>query len=118
MNHKQGFYLFGICKGFRVDQRTADGKTYVNYRLGIARTYQGHYDETNEEVIEVDILQDDQANIGKVAEAYKGKPVVIEVVPRARKGGKQGAWLSLFAPKGSALHLQTMPAAKVAEVGK
>jgi hypothetical protein len=104
---KQGFFVLGKCVGFAAEQWARNGKSGTNYRLGISREYEGHFGQVETDTMQIDVAQDIAQKIEKQVAMLKGQPVAIRVIPSAKVGGKNGAWLSLFAPKDSDLIPQT-----------
>lgn len=98
---ENGTYLVGICQGY-AETPWRNDPTKHNRQIGIARTYAGQFGE--ESVIErVEVSMQDSVRFAGEAEKHKGKQVMLRVLVRAKVGGKNGAFLSLFAPSYSAI---------------
>ncbi|WP_201356428.1 hypothetical protein [Amphritea japonica] len=104
----EGFYLAGTLQGFKSTPWSSD-PTKFNHRVGIARTYEDDWGNAQTDVTEVDVSLDDVQVIQKQCDILKGQDVIVRVVPSARKGGKTGAWLSVFIPKGEKILPQSKP---------
>lgn len=104
MNITTGMFLFGKCLGVSQETWESKGKSGTNYRLGISRILLGQYGEETEQTENVDITKDDFEHIAKQAAMLKGKLCVIQVIPSAHVGGRNGAFLKLRAPKGASLY--------------
>jgi len=104
---KSGVYLYGRCVGFQSEpwSNPQTGASGTNFTLGIARDYQDNWGNQQTDVTRVSVSQDDVARVQELANKFKDKPVEVQIVQLARKGGKNGAWLSTFLPKGGLLAL-------------
>lgn len=105
MNNLKGSFLIGTFVGYSETPWTTDN-TKLNRRIGIQTgvfTDQFGQEQTTTE--SVDIQLSDAERIKNIADDLKGKEVVIPVVYRARKGGRNGAFLSCFMPQGAQLSL-------------
>lgn len=115
--HFEGVFVMGICIGVVSESWQRNGRSGVNWRLGISRTYSDKWGQEMTEVTQVDVAGDAVEKIQKQAQMLKGKPVLIRVVPLAKVGGRNGAFITLFAPSDSDLILQPLavPALKAAQ---
>lgn len=106
----EGFYLAGRLEGFSMTPWTNNPEKF-NYRVGISRSYEDKWGNTTKDVVEVDVSMEAVQVIQKQCEMLKGKDVIVRVVPSARAGGRNGAWLSVYIPKGESIVPQTLAAA-------
>ena len=113
MSIAQGTYLFGLCVGTSSDTWQSNGKSGINFRLGISRQVIGQFGETQDVIDAIDINKDDFERVSQQAKVLKGKPVYIQVIVSAQAGGRSGAFVKLRAPKGSNLFPFVAPAQAV-----
>jgi len=100
-----GLYLFGRVMGFSERPWHSD-PSKLNYELGIGRDYQNEWGDASTDVTRVTVPADRVPEIKALAEKFKGKYVSVRVIVNARKGGRDGAFLSFFLPKTSDLVVQ------------
>ncbi|MEJ1339151.1 MAG: hypothetical protein RPT95_13600 [Candidatus Sedimenticola sp. (ex Thyasira tokunagai)] len=112
----QGTYLFGIFKGYTESDWASGGKSGVNRRFGIQTgKFEGQWGDTQEQIQSVDVYDDTvAAALANRAPELVGKSVRVRVVFKAKKGGKEGAWLSCFLPRDSDIILNTAKESKAA----
>lgn len=102
MNMTDGTFVVGVLLGYDEEEwkSKTTGNTGVNRRLGIVTgERETGFGQTTQNVQIVDIMEEVAPLIKARAEELKGKRVMIRTVFRARKGGRDGAWLSAFMPK-------------------
>lgn len=96
----QGKYIAGVLRGYQEKAWPSDPNK-MNRRVCVET---GKYtddfgvDHVTTELI--DIQYDDVEKIKKQCDQMKGKKVIMPFIPVAKKGGRDGAWLSQFMPKG------------------
>lgn len=96
-----GVFMFGKLAGVVAEPWNRNGKSGVNYQIGISRTYQDKWGESKTETMQVNCAEDGFSKFQKQGDMLKGQDVYLRVVPMAKTGGKNGSWLSYFAPKES-----------------
>lgn len=101
--HYEGVYVMGVCVGVVSESWARNGKSGVNWRLGLSRTYADKWGQETTEVIQVDIAADGVEKLQRQANMLKGKACMIRVFPIAKVGGRNGAFITLFAPAESDL---------------
>lgn len=94
-----GFSYTGIVEGYV----TAQNGQYLNRTLGLSMISKDQWGNEKRFTQNISIQEQDAVTIEQQAKALKGKICSITVVPRAKTGGKNGSWLSVFAPVGSQL---------------
>lgn len=95
---ENGYYIQGILKGY-IEKPWSTNPERFNRQIGIATaTYDDQWGQKQENIVNVDVAADNSEAVRKIVNALVGKTVVLQVVPRARKGGRDGAWLSVFMP--------------------
>lgn len=103
METQFGTYIIGEFVGY-IEKPWPTDATKLNRRI---RLVTGRYlDDFGQEQLqtqEVDIQLEDVGTIKHLEADLKGKQVVIPAVFRARKGGRDGAFLSCFMPKGATI---------------
>lgn len=99
----EGVYVMGSCVGVVSEAWARNGKSGINWRLGVSRTYADKWGQETTEVIQVDIAAEGVEKLQKQALQLKGKPCMIRVFPIAKVGGRNGAFFTLFAPAESDL---------------
>ncbi|MES9961692.1 MAG: DNA-binding protein [Sedimenticola sp.] len=105
-----GFYLQGEMKGY-IEKPWANDPTKFNRQVGIVtRVYDDQWGQKQENVQSVDIPYELADQVKQIANDLIGKTVVLPVVPSARKGGRDGAWLSVFMPKDGTIREVKKPA--------
>lgn len=111
----QGAYLMGTCVGFAEEAWARNGKSGVNYRVGISRTYQDKYGNPVTETIDADVANDAVAKIRNQVAMLRGQPVMVRFVPIAKVGGRSGAFVTYFIPNDADLIPQqaTKPASDI-----
>lgn len=97
---QNGFQAVGIMHGF-VSEPWANDNTKFNHKVILANPFLDGNGFQQTEVMSIDVAHDDIQRVQQLAESLKGKQVIMPCVCSARKGGKTGAWLSRFMPKGS-----------------
>jgi len=95
-----GFHAVGIFHAFKSIPWSNDA-TKFNHRILLANPFEDANGFQQTEVISIDISYEDVARVKELESSHKGKQVIIPCRLEARKGGKSGAWLSRFMPKGS-----------------
>jgi hypothetical protein len=103
MSNNQGVFVMGICRGVVSEAWERNGRSGINWRLGIAREYQDKWGQSTSDVIQVDVAANAVQKIQQQAAMLKDKPVMIRVVPMGKAGGRNGAFVTLFAPQDSDL---------------
>lgn len=103
MSNLQGFFFHGTCVGFAQEPWSRNGKSGINYRLGISRTYNDKYGNPVTETTDLDVASDAVPKISKQVEALRGQPVLVRFVPVAKVGGRSGAFVTYFVPGDSEL---------------
>lgn len=106
----EGFYLAGTLEGFSMTPWTNNAEKF-NYRVGISRSYEDKWGNRTKDVVEVDVSLEAVQVIQKQCDMLKGKEVMVRVVPAAKTGGRNGAWLSVYIPKGESIIPQNLGAA-------
>ncbi len=101
----KGVFVIGEFLGYKEVPWTSDPRKF-NRRIGIC-TGEGEdqFGQVAKFTTVVDIQQEDVGFIRSIEKDLIGKIVVVPVVYRARKGGKDGAFLSCFMPKKSEIAL-------------
>jgi hypothetical protein len=97
---QNGFQAVGIMHGFQSEPWRND-PTKFNHRILLANPFLDSNGFNQTEVISIDIAHDDVRRVQQLANELKGKQVILPCRCDAKKGGKSGAWLSRFLPKGS-----------------
>lgn len=100
MQLQNGFQAIGIMNGFQSIPWKNDPSKF-NHRLLLANPYLDGNGFNQTEVISVDVSHEDVQRVQRLADELKGKQVILPCRCEAKKGGKNGAWLSKFLPKGS-----------------
>lgn len=108
----EGVYVMGTCVGYSETPWKNDDSR-MNRTIGISRTFTDKWDQTVTDIVEVEVPADGAEKFKKQAAMLKGKAVMLRVIPMAKAGGRNGAFLKLFAPKESDL-LPQAPQAPVA----
>lgn len=106
----EGMYVAGKCEGFESTPWRNDPNKY-NHRIGISREFTGQFGAVEKKIEVIDVPQDFVSKFQAQAQQLKGQQVIIRVVAQARAGGRNGAFLSLFAPADSDLLPQARPQA-------
>jgi len=106
MNIQNGFQAVGIMHGFNSEPWRNDS-TKFNHRILLANPFLDGNGFHQTEVISIDVAHDDVTRVQQLANDLKGKQVILPCRCDAKKGGKSGAWLSRFLPKGSSI--QALP---------
>lgn len=105
MADRDGLQLVGEFLGFGESQWSSGTKSGVDRFIVIrtgART--DEYGVTVEDAERVRIFDDALMMFYRENDArLKGKRVAVPVVAKANKGGRTGAWLQLFQPKGTVI---------------
>lgn len=97
---QNGFQAVGIMHGFQSEPWRND-PTKFNHRILLSNPFLDGNGFQQTEVMSIDVAHDDVQRVQGLANEYKGKQVILSCRCDARKGGKSGAWLSRFLPKGS-----------------
>jgi len=97
---KHGTFVIGEFVGFESEPWASDA-TKFNNRIGVKTgSYPAGFGETKDEIISIDIFDDETIRwVIAQQDKLKGKDVICNVIHRA-KGGRSGAWLSRFMPRG------------------
>lgn len=103
---QNGFQAVGMMHGFVSEPWTNDN-TKFNHKVILSNPFLDGNGFQQTEVMSIDISHDDVQRVQQLANELKGKQVIIPCNCNARKGGKTGAWLSRFMPKGSSI--QALP---------
>lgn len=99
---KNGEYIVGVLKEL-ITEPWSNDSTKFNHRLILVSPYIDNYGNNQTDVNRVDVLPDDLQNFKDQVNKFKDKKVIVPCVNRARSGGRKGAWLSKFVPKGSSI---------------
>ena len=97
---QNGFQVVGVMHGFVSEPWTND-HTKFNHKIILSNPFLDSNGFQQTEVMNIDVAHDDVHRVQKLANELKGKQVILPCICNARKGGKHGAWLSRFLPKGS-----------------
>jgi hypothetical protein len=97
---QNGFQAIGIMHGFQ-SEPWRNEPTKFNHKILLSNPYLDGNGFQQTEVISIDIAHDDVQRVQKLANELQGKQVILPCRCDAKKGGKSGAWLSRFLPKGS-----------------
>lgn len=97
-----GYFVVGEFHSV-VSEPWATDQSKFNHRLIVTNQYQDSIGMPQTDVIRIDLSADDLTVIQQQAPRIQGKQVMVPVVCSARKGGRNGAWLSVRMPKGSKL---------------
>ena len=103
MNTIQGVFIIGKCMGFVSEPWQRGGRSGVNNKIGVARTYEDKWGNTMTEIMQIDVPAKAVNKFREQAEMMKGTQVMIRVAPIAKQGGRSGAFLTYFAPEDSNL---------------
>ena len=103
MNIENGFQAVGIMHGFQSEPWRND-PTKFNHRILLTNPYLDGNGFQQTEVMSIDIPHDDVNRVQQLANTLKGKQVILPCRCEAKKGGKTGAWLSRYLPKGSNIY--------------
>lgn len=96
-----GFVLIGEMVGVDSTPWASDSNKF-NHNLGVkVGVRKDNYQVEHTDVKTVSINGDDLQRVKEIVEKCRGKTVAIQVVPNAKAGGRTGAWLSVFMPKGA-----------------
>jgi len=101
---QNGTFCVGIMHGF-ISQPWSNDPNKFNHRVLLTNPYLDGNGFQQTEVITIDISQDDVQRVQSLCNQLKDKQVIIYTRFDARKGGKNGAWLSRFMPRGSSIQL-------------
>jgi hypothetical protein len=106
-----GHYIIGTFFGyFESEWESANGHKGTNRTVAlVTNTYKDQFGRDQEDITSVEVSQDHANYYKSHLEEYKGKQVMLPVVPRAKVGGKNGAWLQFFQPKESEISTLTEP---------
>jgi hypothetical protein len=99
----EGQFICGKLLGYQETPWPTD-PTKLNRRIGVLTgTYKDSFgvEHVNSELI--DIQYAESAIIQNQCASLVGKHVIVPVITVAKKGGKDGAWLSKFMPKGACI---------------
>ena len=114
MNQFQnGTYCVGIMNGF-VSQPWTNDPNKFNHRILLANPYLDNNGFQQTEVITIDVSADDVQRVQGLCNQLKDKQVIVLTRFDARKGGKNGAWLSRFMPRGA--NIQTLDLSEMKKV--
>ena len=80
---------------------------YYNHTILLSNQFLDGNGFQQTEVMSIDVGHDDVTRVQQLANDLKGKQVILPCRCDAKKGGKSGAWLSRFLPKGSSI--QALP---------
>lgn len=103
---QNGFQAVGMMHGF-VSEPWSTDNTKFNHKVILSNPFLDGNGFQQTEVMSIDVAHDDVQRVQQLANELKGKQVILPCNCNARKGGKNGAWLSRFMPKGSAI--QALP---------
>lgn len=103
---QNGFQAVGVMHGFMSEPWSTDN-TKFNHKIVLSNPFLDGNGFQQTEVMNIDVAHDDVHRVQQLANSLKGKQVIIPCTCNARKGGKNGAWLSRFMPKGSPI--QALP---------
>lgn len=106
MATQAGQYVIGQVLGYKEEpwKNESSGRSGMNRQLAVVTNeYVDQWQEKKKTVQIVDVPQDIATSVAVEAEKLKGKTVMVRVVFRANKGGRDGAWLSCFMPKDSVI---------------
>lgn len=95
-----GFHAVGIFHEFK-SSPWANDPTKFNHRILLANPFQDANGFNQTDVVFIDVSNQDVERIRGLESNFKGKQVIIPCRFEAKKGGKNGAWLSKFLPKGA-----------------
>jgi hypothetical protein len=105
----EGQFIAGVMLGYQETPWPTDS-TKFNRRVGIKTgTYKDSFGQQHINTELIDVQYDDCEAVKAVCTLLAGKSVIVPVVAVARKGGKEGAWLSMFMPKGVKITEQVLP---------
>lgn len=90
-----------------VSEPWSNDKTKFNHKIILSNPFLDSNGFQQTEVMSIDIAHDDVHRVQQLSSELKGKQVILPCIFNARKGGKNGAWLSRFMPKGSII--QALP---------
>lgn len=106
---KSGTFIYGRLVGYTESAWASNGRSGLNRRLGIvARSYTDSFGQVQENTTIVDVSEAMVPYVKECVAKFTGKPVAIQVVYQAKKGGAQGAFLSVYLPKDSLIELQAV----------
>ena len=95
-----GFQLTGVLVGY-AEKPWPNDQTKFNRRVAInTGSYTDEFGQQHVNTQLVDIQLQDIESVKSQCNSLAGQHVSIPVVPVAKKGGSNGAWLSVFMPKG------------------
>lgn len=103
---QNGFQAVGVMHSF-VSEPWSSDNTKFNHKIILSNPFLDTNGFQQTEVMTIDISHDDVKRVQQLATELKGKQVITPCICNARKGGKNGAWLSRFMPKGSII--QALP---------
>lgn len=101
----RGEFIIGTMLGYSETPWVND-PTKFNRKVGIVTSeYLDQFGQSQTQTVTVDISFEEAAKVAQVAEKLKGKEVIVPCISLAKAGGKNGAWLSRFMPKGSEIRI-------------
>jgi hypothetical protein len=104
----KGSFIAGRLIGYNESPWSSNGRSGVNRRLGIvARSYTDTFGQTQEETTTVDIPEQMVPYVQSIVDKNIGKEIIIPCIFQAKKGGLQGAFLSIYMPKDSVITIST-----------
>ncbi len=97
-----GSYIVGTLSGTDTNDWTdRDGQVRQNHYLILAATYQDRFGNPQTEVNRVEFAHTRLAEINKSIGEMAGEKVLVPVRVEARKGGRNGAFITYFLPTSS-----------------
>ncbi len=109
----RGTFVAATMSGF-VSQPWVNNPEKFNHRIILANPYVDNNGFNQTEVITIDVSHDDIQRVQQLCTQLRDKQVIVFCSFQARQGGKSGAWLSRFMPRGSEILLTSDLLKKVA----
>ncbi len=97
----EGIFVAGKIVGFVSEPWARNGKSGVNHRIGLQRSYTDRWGIEVSDVQQIDVAMDAVDRVRIDAEKFRGQHVVVRVSVMAKIGGKNGAFSTYFMPKES-----------------
>ncbi|MDH2435387.1 hypothetical protein QCD60_23025 [Pokkaliibacter sp. MBI-7] len=95
-----GEYVCGVVQDVISEPWSSD-PTKFNHRVLMIRPYSDQYGNPQTDVMQIDIAAEEVQPMRAQLQHFRGQPALLQVVAQARSGGRNGAWLRRFKPKGA-----------------
>jgi hypothetical protein len=110
---EKGHYIVGIYLGYKEEPWTKGNGT--NRKIGLqTNEYLDDFEQVVKTTTRVDVSPEHSNYYKSHHDELIGKLVMVPVLAKARAGGKEGAWLSLYQPKNTEISVLTPQGKKAA----